>query len=187
MPVQQKIKTEIGVKTWTKATIFVANEVFHVWLTILQQRGLSNADLLKKREIISNGLFTWLLTRHLRRAILEVYEENSSQATERWDMIFKYANPNEDVHSQEEVDNVWDTYLAEVTAFMKTLGSLPSGVVYRIVVELADDVDGSPPPDVDGWGQTSLRDVGHLRNKEMGEDVIKAGGKIRVGMEFWGR
>ncbi len=186
MPVREKVKGEVGVKTWTKATIFVANEVFHVWFVILQQRGLSNTDLLQKKEILVNGLFTWLLTRHLKMAVLEVYQGSSSEATERWDLIFKYANPNEDVSSEDEVDNVWQTYLAEVTEFAKKLNALPPGAVYRVVVDLEDKVEGQPPPDVEGWAPTTLRNTNNLQRHEFGEDVIKAGGKIKVGMEFWG-
>ena len=172
----------IGVKTWTKATIFVANEVFHVWLIILQQRSLFNKDLLQNKDILVNGLFTWLLTRHLKKAILEVYQSSSSEATERWDLIFKYANPSEDVSSEDEVDSVWQTYLAEVTDFAKKLNALPSGSLYRVVVDLADEVEGQPPPDVEGWSRTTLRSTNNLQKREFGEDIIKAGGKIHVGL-----
>jgi len=185
---QEGIWVQIVAKTWAKAILYVANEVIRVWIIILQQRGLGNEKLLQDKETINNGLFTWLLTHHLGQAVLEMYQEGATEATERWDMIFKYADPNkENVTDQEEVDDVWKTYLDEVSEFMRKLNALPSGTTYRVVVNLKDAVEGYPPPEVPGWSPTTLRNFDHLQKHEFGEPVITAGGKIQVGMEFWGK
>jgi len=183
--VQQRVRGQVGVKTWAMAINYVANEVFRVWLIILQQRGLANEHLLSQREVLNKGVFTWLLTRHLKRAILEVYQEGSSEAAERWDMIFTYADPNEEVRSEEEVDSIWETYLDEITPFMTRLSALPPGSVYRVVVDLHDEVAGQPPPEVEGWSSTTLRNANDLQKHDFGQ-IISGGGKIDVAMELLG-
>ena len=183
----QRVKCEVGVKTWTQAILYVVNNVFRVWLIILQQRGLNNANLLRDKDTLNKGLFTWLTTHHLNKAILEVFETGKNEATERWDLIFKYKDPTqEDISGAEDANKVWKTYLDEVSTFMKRLNALPSGTTYRVVVSLNNDVEGQSPPEVPGWSSTTLKDVKNLQNKKFGEDVIVAGDLITTNMEFWG-
>jgi PAS domain-containing protein len=187
MAVASRVRGRVGVKTWAKATNYVANEVFRVWLIILSQRGQNNAGLLQQREVINNGLFTWLATHHLKKAILEIFQPSSSEAVERWDMEFTYANPTiEDIADEDEVDEVWKTYLDEITPFMARMKALPAGTLYRVVVDLEDEVDGIPPPPVSGWEAATLRNIDHLQQQKFGE-VIKVDGLINVGMGVWGR
>lgn len=183
-----RVKGRVGVKTWAKATNYVATEIFRVWFIIIQQRGLANTDLLQKKEILNNGLFTWLTTRYLKRAILEIYEPSSSEAVERWDMEFAYADPRaEDLNSEDSVDEVWKTYLDEMTAFMVRMNALPPGTEYRVVVDLEDEIDGNPPPAVAGWSSTTLRNTDNLQLQNFGEQIIRAGGLIDVSMGVRGR
>ena len=51
-----RVKGRVGVKTWAKATNYVATEIFRVWFIILQQRGLANTNLLQQKETLNNGL-----------------------------------------------------------------------------------------------------------------------------------
>jgi hypothetical protein len=188
---QQKVRGRIGVKTWTQAILYVSQEVIRFWFIILQQRGLSNDHILKNRETITNGLYTWLLTRHLRQAILELYQEGSSEATERWDMTFKFADPDkEDVSTEAGTEDVWKTYLDEVADFMRTLNALPPGTIYRVVVDLEDEVEGLPPVAVPGWSPGELKRVDHLEQHAFGEPIIDTKGSgqdlIKVKMEYWG-
>lgn len=183
----QRVKCEVGVKTWTQAILYVVNNVFRVWLIILQQRGLNNEILLRDKETLNKGLFTWLTTHHLNKAILEVFETGKSEAAERWDLIFTYKDPTqEDISGAEDANKVWKTYLDEVSAFMKRLNALPSGTTYRVVVSLNSDVEGQSPPEVPGWSSTTLKDVTHLNNMKFGEPIIQSGGLITTNMEFWG-
>ncbi|MCK4240915.1 MAG: hypothetical protein KAX30_04775 [Candidatus Atribacteria bacterium] len=88
--VTPRVRTELGIKLWTTATIYVANEVMQVLTTILDQRRLNLSALLSRKETLSDGLFTWITTRHLKTAVLEIcHPNNSNTALERWDLIFK--------------------------------------------------------------------------------------------------
>ena len=189
---QQKVRGRIGVKTWTQGILYVSQEVIRFLLIILQQRGLSNDLILQNKETLTNGFYTWLLMRHLRKAILEVFQEGSPEATERWDMTFEYADPNkEDVSTADGVDDVWKTYIDEVSEFMGTLNALPSGTIYRVIVDLEDEVDGLPPAAVPGWAPSEMKRVDHLEKHEFGEPIIdtKVSGQdlIKVKMEYWGK
>jgi hypothetical protein len=182
MTIQTRVRAQIGVKTWMQATTYVVNEIFNVWSTILAQRGISNQRLNRDREVISNGLFTWLSTRHLQRVVLEV--GNSDPLIERWDMNFEYADPWETA-SQGDVKRQWQVYLDEISNFTNLLSKLPTGTSYRIVVSLADEVNGHSAPPVQGWSETELHSTSGLQNQRFGRNVIDTK-LIGVNMEYWG-
>jgi hypothetical protein len=69
---------------------------------------------------------------------------------------------------------------------MARMKALPAGTLYRVVVDLEDEVDGIPPPPVSGWEAATLRNIDHLQQQKFGE-VIKVDGLINVGMGVWGR
>lgn len=178
-----KVRGEVGVRIWTKATIYVANEVMRVFITLLDQRRLNNYKLLQQKEVITNGLFTWITTRHLKTAVLEIYHQNdTNKAIERWDLVFMYEEPtDDDGFYEDKTEKLFETYLDEVSEFMRELAALPEGTEYRIVVDLDEGALA-----VEGWQPTIFKDISHLQQHHFGDDVIRTG-LIDLGMEYWGR
>ncbi len=183
---QQRVRTNISVRNWAATTNVVVNEVQRVWLALVQARGLPNTYLTERRDLITNGLWTWLSMQHLNRAILEVYSEGSTGATERWDLVFDYAPPGSGLDA--DVRGEWKTYIDEIVAFTGALAELPPGSIYRVVVDLKPEVGGQPPAHVEGWGPTRLLSTEGMsaRPVRSGEPVIRAD-LIGVGLEYWGR
>ena len=167
-----EVRTSIGVKVWAMSTIYVANEVLRAWFEIANLRGLDNDYLSSNLETISRGLQTWLTTRHLRRAVLEVYDPQTDMAVERWDMVFDYDS------SGTGGPQSFRTEMDKLREFASRLRSLPPGCRYRVVVQLDE---GALP--VRGWVPTTLRSVDHLRSHNLGGFIDTA--KIKVGMEYW--
>ena len=180
--VTARVRTELGIKVWTVATIYVASEVMRIFTTILEQRKLNLTTLLIQKEAISNGLFTWITTRHLKAAILEIYhQDNPSMAIERWDLVFRYEEPREDFY-EDETGGQFRTYLDEIYELLGRLEALPEGSEYRLILNLHANA-----PSVDGWQLTNLKDVSHLEGHHVGErDVIETP-LITVGMEYRGK
>jgi len=136
------------------SVIYVTNEVFRIWLTILNARGLFSDKLLDEREEITKGLFTWLMTHHLHSTVLEVYRAGLDDAIERWDMVFKYTPSFERPMGQRDIDATWQTIPDEISRLTERL---PPDAIYRIVLGLHPEVEGMPPPAIRGWTPTILR------------------------------
>jgi len=176
-----RIRGEIGVRVWTTATIYVANEVMRIFFIILDQRGLDNSKLLQQKEVINNGLYTWITTRHLKAAFLEIYHpEDPNKAVERWDLGFRYEEPKADIDPENSTERQFETYIEKIYEIQKKLDALPEGTEYRVVVNLEDGA-----PEVEGWQPTTLKDISHLERHHIGEMIDT--GVIKVGMEYWGR
>jgi hypothetical protein len=176
-----KVRGEIGVRVWTTATIYVANEVMRVFFIILDQRGLHNSKLNSQKEVITNGLFTWITTRYLKAAFLEIYHsENQNKAVERWDLGFKYEEPKADIDPENSTEREFKTYIEKIYKIQVKLNALPEGTEYRVVVNLEQGA-----PAVEGWHSTTLKDISHLEKHHIGEMIDT--GLINVGMEYWGK
>ena len=176
-----KIRGEIGVRVWTTATIYVANEVMRIFFIILDQRGLNNSKLLQQKEVINNGLYTWITTRHLKAAFLEIYHpEDQNKAVERWDFGFRYEEPKADIDPENSTERQFKTYIEKIYEIQQRLDALPEGTEYRVVVNLEPGA-----PAVEGWQPTTLKDISQLERYHIGEMIDT--GLINVGMEYWGR
>jgi hypothetical protein len=136
-----------------------------------------------QRETLSKGLFTWLVTRHLETAYLEVFlPSNPNTAEEHWGMNFVYLDPTDNGANQKS-SNTYSyketniKMLKEIAAQLKTL---PEGSMYRIVFSLKDGA-----PEVEGWQSTELRSVTDLEKRDLGN--IIGSPKIGAGMFVQGR
>ncbi|MCK4240918.1 MAG: hypothetical protein KAX30_04790 [Candidatus Atribacteria bacterium] len=175
-----KVRGEIGVRVWTTATIYVANEVMRVFFIILDQRGLPNSKLNSQKEVITNGLFTWITTRYLKAAFLELYGPGENKAVERWDLGFRYEEPTADIDPENSTERQFKTYIEKIYEIQAKLNALPEGTEYRVVVNLEQGA-----PAVEGWQPTTLKDISHLEKHNIGEMIDT--GLINVGMEYWGK
>jgi hypothetical protein len=167
------VRTSVGVRVWATSTIYVANEALRTQMEIVGSRGLNIDYIASDLEVISKGYRTWLTTRHLKKAILEIYDPRTDKAVERWDLCFDYdssgtGDPRE-----------FRTEMGKLKDFVSKLRKLPPGCEYHIIVELGDGA-----PLVQGWEPCSLRSIDHLKKKLFGNHIDTA--KIKVAMEYWG-
>lgn len=176
------VRAELGVRIWTRATIYVANEIMRVFLIILDQRGLSNSKLISQKEAINNGLYTWIATRYLNTVICEVYlPSDPNKPIERWGLSFIYEEPKPDEkidNPENAAHNQFKTYIEQIYELTMKLDTLPEGTEYRIVVNLDPDA-----PAVEGWQPTTIRDISHLKEHHIGDEMVETG-LISVGMEY---
>lgn len=164
----------VGVNVAVYPITYVSNEVLNFLIRIVDRRGLDLGYINRNKNIISDGLFSWLSTRHLEKLILEIYDTGKNRVVERFDMNFEYSAV---VPSTQ--DSIFETNLRKLEDFLENLPSLHSNLAYRIVA-----VVGPGAPEVPGWSPTKLRSVDHLGNQNLG-GMIKAD-YIGVAMEYWG-
>lgn len=185
MPVQTKVNTEVHVTTWSQVILDVAQNVYAVWLILLDQRGLTSDKLHEQKKIILDGLFTWILLRHLKSAYLEIYQDGLEQNEERWDLLFNYEDTEAEIGTVKSAEESWRIYLVKMSEIMARLKALPTNSTYRVIVDLVS-VNGREPPKVKGWGQAKLKSIEGLEKIIIGDKFIDTG-LIGAGMVVWGK
>ena len=173
MPNSSGVQTSVGVRVWATSTIFAATELQRTQLEIVGLRDLDSRYMTSNLDLISRGYHTWITTRHLKRSMIEIYDPQTDNAVERWDLCFDYDTSGTGDPRQ------FKTEMDKLKAFASKLRKLPPGCTYRIVVELEEGA-----PQVQGWEYTTLRSVDHLKKNALGGHIDTA--KIKVGMEYWG-
>jgi Bacterial HORMA domain 2 len=137
----------------------MANEINRVFLQAIGDFGLDPSDFVENQKVIENGLRTWLTSRHLEVAYLEVYESATGRVRTRIDLYIDFRAGG---------DERYDTGIDTVKRAVAQAGRFP-GCRYRVVVSTAD---GAPP--VKGWSDTTLGSVDHLSNYDIGEVIGSA-------------
>lgn len=156
MSANTNVRQSVGVtvNTAERSVTFVANTMFQVLFRIATGRGLSPDYITRNREVIENGLFTWLAEQTLQRAYLEVFLSGHSQAIERWEFEFTYIDTPEAGAKQPPVAE-----LAELCGILK---ALPRRAEYRVVVQTSPGATKVP-----GWKSTNLRSMGRCQSQEL--------------------
>jgi Bacterial HORMA domain 2 len=138
----------------------MANEINRVFLQAIGDFGLDPSDFVENQQIIENGLRTWLTSRHLEVAYLEVYDGVTGRVQTRIDLQIAFRSGG---------DERYETGIDTVKRAVAEAGRFP-GCRYRVVVTTAD---GAPP--VKGWSDTTLGSVDHLSNYDLGEVINTTG------------
>ena len=149
-------KVDIGVNVLERSVTATANWVFQLALRVAKLRGLSPDSLIGKRQIIEDGLFTWLAEQTLEGISIEILDSKGEDAFERFDFEFTY---------RAEADlAVRNPNIAKLEEFCRTLRELPSGVEYRMVVSTA-----SGATKVEGWYPYEFRPL-HVDTEQLLSD-----------------
>lgn len=171
MAVTTRVRTRVGIQVWARSITYVATELMRVLETVVQLRGLASDYMHRNFKILEDGFRTWLTHRQLKMVRLEIYDPHGDRAVECCDLNLAY-----DVSSGRAEG--FETQIEKVKAGMASLGPLPYGCQYRIVVDLEPDAMHVP-----GWHPTSFRDISHLRRQDLGNVIDTA--RIGVAMAYY--
>jgi len=149
-------QVNIAVNVMQRSVNATANWLFQMALKVANLRGLSPEYLIKKREIIENGLFVWLAERTLEGISIEVFDSSREDAHERFDFYFTY-------HSSPD-PNVREPNIARLEEFCRTLEALPPGMEYRVVVSI-----GPNASEVPGWYDYEFRPLVGAREERLSD------------------
>jgi HORMA domain-containing protein len=150
-----RVRTSINVAA--RAYGYVANEISHVFLEVINGFGLDPDEYLDSLPVIENGLRLWLATQQIQAAYLEVYDSVTGRVRARVDL---------DLVLTQTGGEHFETAIDSVKAAAAEAGRFP-GCSYRMVVAT---VNGAA--NVRGWSDTTLGSVDHLTSYNVGE-VIK--------------
>ena len=156
MSIQVVNDTNVNVNTMTMTANFVVNQVFLTLFRIIRSRNLPPQYLSERRKIIEDGIFTWISEQTLKLLALEVFQEGSDQAIERFEFNFKYtADPVMDVNQPA---------VHAIEEFLGTLFQLPEDAVYQVLVQLQPGAT-----DVSGWKSSRFKELNITQEKELGD------------------
>jgi len=150
----------------------VANELVRILQDLVHQRGLPLDYMHRCHEILVSGFRTWLTSRWLKGAILEVWEPTSNQLVERYDLELDYQPPRSGGAER------FETRIKEVAAALSRLPQKHPNREYRVIADLNPGA-----PMLPGWEETNLRDTSHLQRQEGGNVIDTA--RIGVAFHFW--
>jgi hypothetical protein len=155
MSVQVANDTDVIINTMTKTSNFVVNSVFLTLFRIANGRDLSPTYLSERRQVIEEGIFTWISEQTLETLILEVYLMGTDQGLERYEFKFHYvADPDMEVRH---------TPIKQIETFLSTLKQLPSEATYQVLVTLKTGATQIP-----GWPPSKFKQINIKREENLG-------------------
>jgi len=104
------VRTNVKVRPWVHSTVYVANEMLHVLQKVVEARGLPTDYMHQHGKLFSDSFRYWITQCDLNRVVLEVYEHESSQAIERFDLALDYTAEADDQYFETLVDRVEDSF-----------------------------------------------------------------------------
>ncbi len=171
---QTKIHTGVGVQVWARSTTYVANELLRVLQEVVQERGLELDYMHDHFELFTNSFRTWVTGRYLQSVVLEIWNANSDELVERYDLGLDY-----DTTDTGGGDERFNTYVEQLRNALRERPALSDDYRYRVVVQLE-----SGAPKLRGWSSTSLRDTHGLRRERLSDRIIDTA-RIGVALDYW--
>lgn len=168
--VTTKSYTTVGVSVWARAVTHTANEVVRILLEIPSRRGLSVEHVHERLEFLLKSFRTWMALHALESAVLEIYDPNSDQLVERYDLVIDYErNHDESEHFETAIERVREALGGE---------SLDGNLRYRVIVSLLEGA-----PELPGWSPTNFRNKDHLERQRLNN--VSGNARIGVDLEYW--
>jgi hypothetical protein len=144
MAVLTKQRVEVSVNVMEKSVTYMANTLFQMAFRVAKDRGLPAELIVRNRDSLERGFFTWLAEQSLLSLHFEIVAPDGSKALERWDVSFDYsADPDLEVRKP-PVEEIGDV--------CRRLRALPPGTWYRLIVHTKPDASK-----VDGWTPTTFK------------------------------
>jgi len=168
---QQQVRVSMNVLTMS--VNYMVNTVMQLMLRIIKERGLSPKELIRDRDLLEDGLSTWLREQTLESLHVEVVSRRGEKALEIWTTVLEYrAEPDLQVRKP-PVD--------QLATLCKKLRSLPSGTRYRILVSLRPGATEVP-----GWVDAEFRPFTQAREETLsGWGYGHIGGKLVYREGVW--
>lgn len=155
--------------TYAHTVTHVAVKMVEQFKNIIRDIGLDPSVMADSWDTYEEGFATWLSSRHLESATLEIYDPTTDELITRWDIEVVYAGVGS--------GQLWVDTDAVKYAILKA-GQVPSRCEYTIKVK---NTPGRP--DVDGWSPCSFRSTGGLVPYSLGSTIGGTGLSGRT--KYW--
>ena len=153
----------VSVNTYTHSVTHVTDQMLRSLKYIIRESGLDPAKFAGSWETTEQGIYHWLLSKHLQRVILEVSNPANNRLVGRWDFDIDYS------YGADDDGFMWlDTDALKHSIYKQ--GLWPSTCDYRVVVTTKDGA-----PSVSGWSNTTLRSTDGFVRQSIGTTIGASG------------
>ncbi|HTQ38188.1 MAG TPA: hypothetical protein VMJ32_04125 [Pirellulales bacterium] len=156
---------------YTHTVTYVTTKMLLLLKEIIREIGLDPSKFSDEWETNERAISTWLASRDLQRATLEIYNPRDGALAARWDMDVVYATVGDGC--------LWADTAAARYAIAKA-GLVPSSCRYDILLKTAPG-----RPDVYGWGPCDFRSTEGFKRYAVGATV--GGNGLSAQTAYWSR
>jgi hypothetical protein len=163
----------VTVNTYAHSVTHVADNMIHSLHQIIRESGLSPDKLVGEWRSLRLAISTWLKSRHLDMAILEVFDPRlvlPYGLVGRWDFDIYYGSAGD--------GSMW-VNTEDIKYHIRKAGLWPSHCDYRVLLQ---NYPGAPS--VNGWSDTQLRSTDGFIRQSIGT-TIDGNGYISAGSAYW--
>lgn len=183
--VQTDVGVDVSVETWTQTMNFATTESIMFLMDYIDHRGLGVEKLTRIREELEDAVWVCLNSRTLEKIIVEVYDNDSGDLVERFDLNYKITQPEDLTTEQREElqspEEAFESYHEEIIEALSQYDAPPAGCSYRILLDCDEDVPDLGPM----WGPATAKSTEGLDRNQLGdEDAIKTG-PVNAAAELW--
>lgn len=147
----------VTVYTYTHSVIYVTQKMLSSIKQIILDIGLDPAKFASDFNTYDVGVRTWLESKHLKQAVLEVASSSGSLVT-RCDFTIDYG------YSSGEGSMWVDTDAIKFA--IKKLGVIPSTCTYRVILSVS-----AGAPHVDGWSDCNFLSTDGFVKQNLGTTI----------------
>jgi len=181
--VQTDVGVEVGVETHTETLNFATTESIMFLMDYIDHRGLGVDKLTQLREQLEDAIWVCLSSRTLKSIIVEVYDNDTGDLVERFDLNYEIKSPkdlsDEEKRDMKNPEEKFDSYHEQITEALSEYDAPPAGCSYRILLAVEGDV-----PDLgDNWGPATPKSTEGLERNSLGEAIDLP--NIDTAAELW--
>lgn len=153
------MSTSVSVNTYTHSVTYVADMMMKSIKLIILASGLDLSKFTGNWASTENAISTWLNSRHLHGAVVEIYNMRTGKLVYRWDINIDYS------YGSGDDGFMWtDTDAIRYAIAKESL--TPSQCSYDILL-----LTHAGRPDVSGWGPGSFRSTDGFVFQSLGNTI----------------
>lgn len=147
----------VSVYSTAHTVAFVAAKMLNHLQEIIRESGLDPAKLTREWDDLEEGTTEWLGSRHLKAAVLEIYNPTTGALVKRWDLTVVYDYTG---------DGTLRTDTAALRYHILKAGLAPSQCRYDILLDCHPGYRVLP-----GWGTSPFRSTAGLSRHTIGSTI----------------
>jgi hypothetical protein len=163
------VSVSVTAYTTANTITYVSSKMLLLFKEIIREIGLDPGKLIDEWNVLERGISTWLLSKHLERIRLEIYDPATDKLVCPWDLDVVYGYGG---------DGSFWVDVESIRYSIKKAGLVPSSCRYNFMV-----FTSAGRPDVAGWSTGTARSTEGFTRYGIGATV--GGNGIGTEVYYW--